>query len=94
MVAGVDHVPNAHDILTGSQADGRAFPPGEDRTCSNWTSSTQGAAMVGHSDRKGLRETPRPGRGIRRIPRAGLMAAAAKRSERHRRQWLFLLLRR
>jgi hypothetical protein len=56
MVAGVDHVPNAHDILTGSQADGRAFPPGEDRTCRNWTSSTQGAAMVGHSDRKGLRD--------------------------------------
>jgi hypothetical protein len=56
MVAGVDHVPNAHDILTGSQADGRAFAPGEDRTCRNWTSSTQGAAMVGHSDRKGLRD--------------------------------------
>ncbi|MBI4367463.1 MAG: lectin [Deltaproteobacteria bacterium] len=56
MVAGVDHVPNAHDILTGSQADGRAFPPGEDRTCRNWTSSTQGAAMVGHSDRRGLRD--------------------------------------
>ena len=56
MVAGVDHVPNAHDILTGSQADGRAFPPGEDRTCGNWTSSTQGAAMVGHSDRRGLRD--------------------------------------
>src|SRR5262249_1838144 len=34
----------------------RAFPAGEDRTCRNWTSSTQGAAMVGHSDRKGLRD--------------------------------------
>ena len=40
--------PNRHDVLTGSQADGTAFPAGEDRTCKNWTSSTQGAAMVGH----------------------------------------------
>jgi hypothetical protein len=46
--------PNYHDVLTGSQADGRAFPAGEDRTCSNWTSSTQGSAMVGHLDRRGL----------------------------------------
>jgi hypothetical protein len=56
MVAGVGYTPTYHDILTGSQMDGRAFPPGEDRTCRNWTSSTQGAAMVGHSDRKGLRD--------------------------------------
>src|SRR5580700_3069689 len=48
--------PNRHDILTGSQADGTAFAPGEDRTCKNWTSSTQGIAMVGHSDRIGLRD--------------------------------------
>ena len=50
--------PNRHDILTGSQADGTAFAAGEDRTCKNWTSSTQGAAMVGHSDRMGLNEEP------------------------------------
>ena len=48
--------PNWHDVLTGSQADGRAFPAGEDRTCKNWTSSTEGAAMVGHIDRQGLRD--------------------------------------
>ena len=48
--------PNQHDILTGSQPDGTAFPAGEDRTCRNWTSSTQGAAMVGHHDRMGLRD--------------------------------------
>src|SRR5215472_7946439 len=54
MVAGVGYTPNAHDVLTGSQMDGRAFPAGEDRTCRNWTSSTQGAAMVGHSERKRL----------------------------------------
>jgi hypothetical protein len=40
-----------HDILTGSRLDGTAFPPGEDRTCSNWTSNDQGSAMVGHHDR-------------------------------------------
>jgi hypothetical protein len=48
--------PNRHDILTGSQADGTAFAAGEDRTCKNWTSSTQGSAMLGHSDRMGLRD--------------------------------------
>ena len=48
--------PNRHDILTGSQADGTAFPAGTDRTCKNWTSATQGAAMLGHADRLGLRD--------------------------------------
>jgi hypothetical protein len=56
MIPGVGYAPNRHDVLTGSQMDGRAFPPAEDRTCSNWTSSTRGAAMVGHVDRKGLRD--------------------------------------
>ena len=54
--AGVGYTPNYHDVLTGSQPDGRAFAAGEDRTCRNWTSGTQGAAMVGHIDRKGLRD--------------------------------------
>jgi hypothetical protein len=48
--------PNMHDILTGSQPDGRAFTGDEDRTCRNWTSSNEGAAMVGHHDRMGLRD--------------------------------------
>jgi len=48
--------PNKHDALTGTQPDGQAFPPGEDKTCRNWTSSTQGGAMVGHIDRQGLRD--------------------------------------
>lgn len=56
MLPGVGYTPNYHDVLTGSQADGRAFPTGEDKTCRNWTSSAQGAAMVGHIDRKGLRD--------------------------------------
>src|SRR5690606_1334720 len=45
-----DPLPMRHDILTGSQPDGRAFPPGVDRTCNNWTSNGEGAAQVGHSD--------------------------------------------
>lgn len=52
-VNGVGDDPNRHDILTGSQPDGTAFPPGEDRTCGNWTSSGEGSAMVGHHDRVG-----------------------------------------
>ena len=49
-------VVNQHDILTGSTADGRALPPGKDMTCGNWTKSGEGAAMVGHHDRMGLRD--------------------------------------
>jgi hypothetical protein len=48
--------PNRHDMLTGSQPDGTAFAGADDRTCKNWTSSTQGAAMLGHADRMGLRD--------------------------------------
>ncbi|HEY7302266.1 MAG TPA: lectin [Xanthobacteraceae bacterium] len=57
VVAGVGWDPNWHDALTGSQPDGRAFPAGEDRTCRNWTSSTQGSAMLGHIDRTGLNDS-------------------------------------
>ena len=55
-VNGRGDTPNTHDILTGSQPDGTALPAGEDRTCRNWTSSTEGAAMLGHHDRQGLRD--------------------------------------
>jgi len=58
MISGRGDSPNRHDGLTGSTPDGRAFPPGEDRTCGNWTKSAQGAAMVGHHDRMGLNEEP------------------------------------
>lgn len=49
--------PNAHDILTGTRLDGTAFAPGEDRSCSNWTSNGEGNAFVGHHDRW-TRQTP------------------------------------
>src|ERR1700754_721446 len=56
VINGRGDTPNRHDVLTGSQADGTAFAPETDRTCKNWTSSTQGSAMLGHSDRIGLRD--------------------------------------
>jgi hypothetical protein len=56
VINGRGDTPNRHDALTGSQPDGTAFAAGEDRTCKNWTSSTQGAAMMGHVDRIGLRD--------------------------------------
>src|ERR1700723_1833779 len=56
VINGRGDTPNRHDALTGTQPDGTAFPAGEDRTCSNWTSSTKGSAMLGHIDRQGLRD--------------------------------------
>jgi hypothetical protein len=54
VVAGRGDKPNRHDILTGSNPDGRAVWGRDDMTCGNWTQSGAGAAMVGHHDRLGL----------------------------------------
>ena len=51
IIPGGGYAPNRHDILTGSREDGTAYPAGEDMTCSNWTSSDQGKARIGHHDR-------------------------------------------
>lgn len=48
--------PNRHDILTGSKPDGTAYTGDNNMTCNNWRSSGDGAAMVGHHDRLGLRD--------------------------------------
>ncbi|MEX0738663.1 MAG: hypothetical protein WD071_04925 [Pseudohongiella sp.] len=53
VVNGRGDSPNQHDILTGSDANGNAFTDGEDHTCSNWTSNSDGSAQVGHHDRQG-----------------------------------------
>ena len=58
VVNGYGDTPNRHDMLTGSQPDGTAFTGTDDRTCRNWTSSTQGAAMLGHSDINGPATNP------------------------------------
>jgi hypothetical protein len=54
VVNGVGDTPNQHDILTGSQPDGRAYGDSADHTCGNWTSSAAtGTAQLGHSDKQG-----------------------------------------
>jgi hypothetical protein len=53
MQKGVGDTPNEHDILTGSQPDGRAYTDTADHTCKNWTSSSDGTAQLGHLDRLG-----------------------------------------
>ena len=48
--------PNKHDILTGSDPQGRYSTAGGDTTCGNWTKSGEGSAIVGHHDRVGLND--------------------------------------
>jgi len=57
MLNGRGDTPNVHDMLTGSQTDGRAYTDGMDHTCSNWTSETTGTAQLGHFDRNGANNT-------------------------------------
>jgi hypothetical protein len=57
-INGRGDTPNMHDILTGSQADGTAYPPEQDMTCNNWTSNGEGAARVGHHDKVGGGDDP------------------------------------
>jgi hypothetical protein len=68
-IKGFGEMPNEHDAMTGSDADGRAFNDGIDHTCNNWTSDAmalpraanapadvpadRARAMLGHLDRMG-----------------------------------------
>ena len=46
--------PNQHDVITGSQPDGRAYADAADHTCRNYTSSASDAStQLGHFDRAG-----------------------------------------
>jgi len=56
-VPGVGYVFNMHDIMTGSQSDGRAFPGNMNLTCNNYASGEFGKVEVGHVDRTGLADT-------------------------------------
>ncbi len=51
IVSGSGDSVSKHDILTGTQLDGRAYTDGEDNTRSNWTSNGEGSAQLGHHDR-------------------------------------------
>jgi hypothetical protein len=53
-IKGAGDKPNQHDILTGSQLDGTAYPDAADHTCKNYTSSEkEGSVQLGHFDRTG-----------------------------------------
>ena len=53
MLNGRGDTPNVHDMLTGSQTDGKAYTDGADHTCGNWNSEATGTAQLGHFDRSG-----------------------------------------
>jgi hypothetical protein len=60
VVNGRGDSPNMHDVMTGSQLDGTAFPAGDDTTCNGYTSGAdgQGSVRVGHHDKIGGGENP------------------------------------
>jgi hypothetical protein len=58
IVNGRGDTPNRHDILTGSDLEGRAMTTPGDATCANWTSNGAGSAQVGHHDRQGGGQNP------------------------------------
>ena len=57
VVNGRGDTPNTHDLLTGSQPDGRFIAGNVNTTCGNWTQSGEGSAMLGHHDKTGLDES-------------------------------------
>jgi hypothetical protein len=57
VVSGRGDPVNVHDVLTGSDPQGQYSTAGGDTTCKNWTSSGEGSAIVGHSDRTGLNDS-------------------------------------
>jgi hypothetical protein len=57
VVNGRGDTPNTHDMLTGSQTDGRGYTDTADHTCNNWSSEATGTAQLGHSDRNGANNT-------------------------------------
>jgi hypothetical protein len=60
VVNGVGDKPNQHDIITGSQPDGRGYTDSADHTCNNYSSNAEGtgqpggpSVQLGHSDKQG-----------------------------------------
>src|ERR1700720_302300 len=52
-INGVGADPNMHDMLTGSQPDGRAYTDSVNHPRNNWTTGGAGTAQLGHSGRIG-----------------------------------------
>lgn len=78
--------PNRHDMLTGSKPDGTAA----EQTCNDWTSGGEGAAMLGHHDRRGLDDSAAAKSWNSSHPSRGCDLPAL---EGHRRRRSVLLLR-
>lgn len=78
VINGRGDTPNRHDVLTGSQPDGTAFAAGDDKTCKNWTSSTQGSAVSVIPTVLDCVTTTHRNPGTRRMVRAGRTAAARR----------------
>jgi hypothetical protein len=58
-INGRGDTPNMHDILTGSDSQGRVIAGATDTTCSNWTSNAgDGSGQVGHHDKQGGGQDP------------------------------------
>ena len=72
---------NQHDILTGSQPDGTAFPADKDMTCGNWTKSGEKAAPWSAITTAWACATTMPrSRGTPRTPRAAAARTALSRT--------------
>jgi hypothetical protein len=57
VVSGRGDTVNMHDLLTGSDSVGNYSTAGGDTTCGNWTKNGEGSAIVGHSDRIGVKDS-------------------------------------
>ena len=80
-IPGSGYAPNRHDILTGTQMDGTAYPDGEDMTCKQLDEQQRRQQGQGRSSRLCRMELR---------PRfQGLQPGIA---DRHRRRWPVLLL--
>ena len=56
-VMGRGDATNTHDMLTGSDPQGMYSTAGGDTTCKNWTSDSDGSAILGHHDRQGIADS-------------------------------------
>ena len=91
VVNGRGDTPNKHDILTGSQPDGRAFTDSADHTCGNWTKSGDGEARRRPSRPQRPRHQPA---GVVVELVASDQGLQRPRADQHRRRGPAVLLRR
>jgi hypothetical protein len=78
MVAGRGYTPNYHDVLTGSQPDGRAFHQMRTGPAAIGRAAPRVRRWSGITTARECATTPNQNHGIHRIHRVGLMAVAAR----------------